>query len=209
MKTIESGNVDWDKMQDLVPAVIQDSNSGEILTLGYMNEAALLKTLSSQKVTFFSRKKQELWTKGESSGNYLELDAIDLDCDQDALLIQATPKGPTCHLGNQSCFDKKSLSKWSVIAKLEERISERAQNPSRDSYTSELLENGSLRIAQKVGEEAVETVIAAISKSEEELSQESADLIFHLLVLLKAKGVSFSDVLSVLSQRFSKSSFAL
>ena len=193
---------DFNKNTDgLLPAIIQDAQTQNILMLGYMNEAALEKTQSTGRVTFFSRSKQRLWTKGEESGNFLEFKSIKVDCDQDTLLVRATPVGPTCHKGTDTCWGEKNTSGLSFVRDLEAIIDDRQQNPSQDSYVSSLFEKGGNKIAQKVGEEAVETVIEAVDGNEALFMEEAADLFFHYLILLKSKGKSLEDILALLKQR--------
>ena len=191
---------DFSKYADgLVPAIIQDSISNKVLMLGFMNEEALEKTKSESKVTFFSRSKQRLWTKGETSDNFLLVNEIIADCDNDTLLIKASPTGPVCHTGADTCFDE-SNSSFS-LEKLEGIIADRKNNPSASSYTSSLFAKGINKIAQKVGEEAVELVIESKDDSKEKFLSEAADLLYHYLVLLKAKNYKLEDVLNVLGQR--------
>jgi phosphoribosyl-ATP pyrophosphohydrolase/phosphoribosyl-AMP cyclohydrolase len=193
---------DFNKNTDgLLPAIIQDAQTQNVLMLGYMNEAALEKTQSTGRVTFFSRSKQRLWTKGEESGNFLEFKSIKVDCDQDTLLVRATPIGPTCHKGTDTCWGEKNTSGLSFVRGLEAIIDDRQQNPSQDSYVSSLFEKGGNKIAQKVGEEAVETVIEAVDGNEALFMEEAADLFFHYLILLKSKGKSLEDILALLKQR--------
>jgi len=193
---------DFNKNTDgLLPAIIQDAQTQNVLMLGYMNEAALEKTQSTGRVTFFSRSKQRLWTKGEESGNFLEFKSIKVDCDQDTLLVRATPVGPTCHKGTDTCWGEKNTSGLSFVRDLEAIIDDRQQNPSQDSYVSSLFEKGGNKIAQKVGEEAVETVIEAVDGNEALFMEEAADLFFHYLILLKSKGKSLEDILALLKQR--------
>lgn len=182
----------------LIPCIIQDEESKEVLMLGYMNQDALKKTTSEGRVTFYSRSKKRLWTKGETSRNFLNVVSIESDCDHDTLLIAARPVGPVCHTGNQTCFGQRSAG---IISELEKTIEQRKENPVSDSYTSSLFQKGINAIAQKVGEEAVELVIEAKDSNQERLLNEAADLLFHLLVLLKAKGTSFSEVKKVLEKR--------
>lgn len=184
--------VDWAK--GLIPAVIQDKKNREVLMVGYMNQEALKKTLEIGKVTFYSRSKERLWTKGESSGNFLNLEEIRTDCDRDALIITADPVGPTCHTGETSCFDEFSLGS------LEKIINKRAVSSDAKSYTKSLLDGDEDRLIQKVGEEAVEVVIAS-KQGEAQLLNEMADLFYHSLVLLKKKGLSLSDVETTLASR--------
>ena len=194
-------NIRFEKYSDgLVPAIVQDAVTGSVLMLGFMNEEALEKTRQTGKVTFFSRSKQRLWTKGETSGNFLMLESVVADCDSDTLLLKARPTGPVCHTGNQTCFgeDKGSLG---FLIRLEEIIKKRKSSPQPESYTSRLFEEGVGKIAQKVGEEAVETVIEAMGSDREKLKSESADLLYHLLVLLAEKNVPFSEIVETLEKR--------
>jgi phosphoribosyl-ATP pyrophosphohydrolase/phosphoribosyl-AMP cyclohydrolase len=184
----------------LLPAVIQDSITGKVLMLGYMNEEALEKTQSSGKVTFYSRSKQRLWTKGESSSNFLHLVDISLDCDQDTFLIKAKPDGPTCHTGSDTCWDEKNEG-IGFIDQLEAVIEERKNGINEKSYVKSLFDKGINKIAQKVGEEAVEVVIEAKDDNEELFLNESADLLFHYLILLQAKGYKLQDVVKILEER--------
>lgn len=184
----------------LLPAVIQDSVTGKVLMLGYMNEEALEKTKSTGKVTFYSRSKQRLWTKGESSSNFLHLVDIALDCDQDTFLIKAKPDGPTCHTGADTCWDEKNES-IGFINQLETIIEDRKNGDSEKSYVKSLFDKGINKIAQKVGEEAVEVVIEAKDNDEELFLNESADLLFHYLILLQAKGYKLQDVVKILEGR--------
>ena len=185
----------------LLPAIVQDEQTLKVLMLGYMNQEALKKTQSSGKVTFFSRSKQRLWTKGETSGNFLKLVSIKIDCDQDAILIKAFPNGPTCHLGNDTCWGEDNLSGLSLVRELEAVIEDRKKNPLEKSYVSSLFDKGIHKIAQKVGEESFEMVIEAIANNEELFMEEAADLFFHYLILLKSKGKSLEDVLLILEDR--------
>jgi len=185
----------------LLPAIIQDALTLKVLMLGYMNQEALEKTKSSGKVTFFSRSKQRLWTKGEESGNFLKLVSVKVDCDQDTLLITASPEGPTCHQGTDTCWGEDNASGYSFVRELEAVIEDRQKNPSKESYISSLFDRGIHKIAQKVGEESIETVIEAIADNEQLLMEEAADLFFHYLILLKSKGKSLMDVLSILEDR--------
>lgn len=182
----------------LIPAIIQDTNTKAVLMLGYMNQEAYDQTVATKKVTFYSRSKQRLWTKGESSGNYLNLAAIKNDCDQDALLIQAIPDGPTCHKGTVTCWGDVEQD---TLEYLEATILDRKQNSDQESYIASLFKKGINKIAQKVGEEAVETVIEAKDDSDELFLNEAADLFFHFLILLQAKEFKFSDVLKILENR--------
>ncbi|MGF1686669.1 bifunctional phosphoribosyl-AMP cyclohydrolase/phosphoribosyl-ATP diphosphatase HisIE [Photobacterium japonica] len=196
-------NIDWEKVGGLVPAVVQDHTSGQVLMLGYMNQDALAKTLETEQVTFFSRTKQRLWTKGETSGNVLALKNIALDCDNDTLLVQVNPIGPTCHLGTTTCFDGDAVDKPSLVFlhQLEQVLAARKGSDPDSSYTASLYARGTKRISQKVGEEGVEVALAATSGDKAELVCESADLIYHLLVLLQDQGLSLSDVTAKLQER--------
>ena len=190
--------LDWNKQDGLVPAIVQDADSLRVLMLGYMDRAALAATLASGQVTFFSRSRQRLWTKGEQSGHVLALASITADCDRDTLLVLARPAGPTCHLGSASCF---ADAPGDVLAELDALVARRACERPEGSYTSKLLESGVRRIAQKVGEEGVETALAAVAQDDEALLGETADLLYHLLVLLRARGLSLDDARAVLARR--------
>lgn len=196
-------NIDFSKNADgLIPAIIQDSETKNVLMLGYMNAEAYQKTLDTKKVTFYSRSKQRLWTKGEESGNFLNLIDIKNDCDNDTLLIQVKPEGPTCHTGSDTCWQKSNNQKYGFISKLEETIKARRENAdSEKSYVASLFEKGINKIAQKVGEEAIEVVIEAKDNNEELFLDESADLLFHYLILLQAKGFRLDDVVAILKGR--------
>ena len=194
-------NLNYDD-KGLIPAIIQDSISFNVLMLGYMNKDSLQQTLNTGEVTFFSRSKQRLWTKGETSGNKLLLKSIEFDCDKDALLVKAKQLGPTCHLENYSCFKSEKRNSLSIIAELETVIDERKDKAAEDSYVASLLNKGVKEIAKKVTEEAGETSIAAVT-NDGRLVDESADLLFHLLVLLKNQNYSFEDVLKELNKRSS------
>ena len=195
-------NPDFSKLNGLVPCVVQDSKTLKVLMLGFMNEEALKKTQHEKRVTFYSRSKKRLWTKGESSGNYLEVVEILEDCDNDTLLIKAIPKGPVCHTGADTCFNEKN--EGSEVLFLEKIILERKKNPKQGSYTTGLFESGINKIAQKVGEEAVELIIEAKDNDKNLFLNEAADLMFHYLVLLTAKGHSFDEVKAILKQRHLK-----
>lgn len=199
---ISMQQIDFAKGNGLVPAVVQDSSTRKVLMVGYMNEQALAVTKQTGKVTFWSRSKDRLWTKGETSGNYLNLRSIEVDCDSDCLLVYADPVGPTCHTGADTCFQEKN-DKDSVLflQELYDVISERRDNPSDASYTSSLFAKGINKIAQKVGEEAVELVIEAKDENDDLFKNEAADLIYHLLVLLKAKNFTPGDIIAVLKER--------
>jgi phosphoribosyl-ATP pyrophosphohydrolase/phosphoribosyl-AMP cyclohydrolase len=193
--------IDFEKADGLVPAIIQDADTMDVLMLGYMNEKAYEETLRTKKVTFFSRSKQRLWMKGEESGNTLDLKSIEVDCDNDTLLIKASPNGPTCHTGETTCWGDTASNQFGVIEELEKKINDRKINPSSDSYVSSLFEKGINKIAQKVGEEAVEVVIESKDENDDLFLNESADLFFHYLILLQAKGYGINDVLKVLKER--------
>jgi phosphoribosyl-AMP cyclohydrolase / phosphoribosyl-ATP pyrophosphohydrolase len=191
--------VDFSKNNGLIPVIIQNNETQQVLMLGYMNEEALQKTQTENVVTFFSRSKNRLWTKGESSGNFLKVVSIKEDCDQDALLIQVIPNGPTCHNGTTSCFAK--APPISFLKDLENVIENRIANPSSESYVASLFQKGINKIAQKVGEEAIELVIEAKDDNKDLFIGEAADLLFHYLILLKAKGFSLQNVETVLKKR--------
>ena len=193
--------IDFNKGEGLVPAIIQDEQTLEVLMLGYMNAEAYQKTVSENKVTFFSRTKNRLWTKGEESGNFLNVVSISEDCDNDTLLIKVNPVGPTCHKGNRSCLD--TAYNQNFIFELEKIIEDRYANPVEGSYVNKLRNKGLNKIAQKVGEEGVETVIAALNETEHDLINEASDLVFHLLVLLKEKNVSLEKIARNLEGRHS------
>jgi phosphoribosyl-ATP pyrophosphohydrolase/phosphoribosyl-AMP cyclohydrolase len=193
--------LDWDKVDHLMPAVVQHADSGQVLMLGYMNRDALIKTMQSGHVTFFSRTKQRLWTKGETSGHFLNVVEITPDCDNDTLLVLAHPIGPTCHLGNNSCFVSEGQPALAFVSELEALLSERKEASPDSSYTARLYAKGTKRIAQKVGEEGVEVALAAMAKDRDELINESADLLYHLLVLLQNEGLSLKEVAACLQAR--------
>jgi phosphoribosyl-ATP pyrophosphohydrolase/phosphoribosyl-AMP cyclohydrolase len=196
--------IDFEKQNGLAPIIVQDAENEQVLMLGYANAEALTKTIDTGFVWFFSRSKNRLWQKGESSGNVLKVSNIYLDCDLDTVLIKAYPKGPTCHTGSQSCFNTKANSKL-FIRELDQLIQERKSNPPIGSYTTSLFESGINRISQKVGEEATETIIAALNQSDEDFLNEAADLIYHLNVLLVEKGYNLQTVDTVLKERHKKS----
>lgn len=203
MTTIASASevdaVDWTKSHGLVPAIVQDARSLRVLMLGYMNKVALQRTLETGLVTFFSRSKQRLWQKGETSGHVLQCREIRLDCDGDTLLVLAEAKGPTCHLGTETCFGVEVAPGLGILADLAATIRQRRHNAPEGSYTTQLFAGGIRRIAQKVGEEGVEVALAA--GNAEELAAESADLLYHLLVLLEASGIGLNEVMAVLRDR--------
>ncbi|CND93810.1 bifunctional phosphoribosyl-AMP cyclohydrolase/phosphoribosyl-ATP diphosphatase HisIE [Yersinia nurmii] len=195
--------LDWEKVDNMMPTIVQHAVSGEVLMMGYMNREALAATEKSGKVTFFSRTKQRLWTKGESSGHFLNVVNIYPDCDNDTLLILVNPIGPTCHLGNNSCFSP-AASDWGFLYQLEQLLAERKNADPGSSYTASLYASGTKRIAQKVGEEGVETALAATVNDREELTNEAADLIYHLLVLLQDQNLDLSKVIGRLRERHEK-----
>ncbi len=196
---IDSASLDWEKTNGLIPVIVQDNKTLEVLMLGYMNAEAFEKTQAEGKVTFFSRSKNRLWTKGEESGNFLFVKAIHIDCDNDTILVKASPVGPTCHTGSRSCF--KTNYNQNFIFELENIINDRYENPIEDSYINKMRQKGLNKIAQKVGEEGVETVIAALAETEEEFIGEASDLLFHLMFLLKEKGISIQDIALNLEKR--------
>ncbi len=195
--------IDFDKYKDgLVPAIVQDASTNKVLMLGFMNQEAINKTNNLGKVTFYSRSKQRLWTKGEESGNYLNLVSMLLDCDNDALLVKVNPSGPTCHKGTDTCWQEKNTESFGFISQLEDIIKHRKENGKpEDSYVASLFDKGINKIAQKVGEEAVEVVIEAKDTNDNLFLNESADLLFHYLILLQAKGFQLQDVINKLKQR--------
>ncbi|MBN7820912.1 bifunctional phosphoribosyl-AMP cyclohydrolase/phosphoribosyl-ATP diphosphatase HisIE [Bowmanella yangjiangensis] len=204
---INQDNIDalaWDKMDGMLPVVVQHAISGKIQMQGYMDRAALQKSLDTGHVTFFSRSKQRLWTKGESSGHTLDLVELSCDCDQDALIALALPNGPTCHTGDPSCWHQGATPSLTFVAELEQLLALRKSAAPDSSYTASLYAKGIKRIAQKVGEEGVETALAATVGDLEELKNESADLLYHLLVLLQASNISLQDVIQVLQTRHQK-----
>ena len=198
MTSLRPDQLDWSKQNGLLPAIVQDVDTGQVLMLGYMNAEALEESLRSRKVTFFSRSRNRLWTKGESSGHFLALESIEADCDSDSLLVQARPQGPTCHLERDSCFP--SAPRY-FLSELERRIAARRTADPQASYSRRLMDKGLPKVAQKVGEEAVETVIAALAEDKTALCNESADLLYHLLVLLQCKDVALAEVIAVLKRR--------
>ena len=205
MRALDIENIKYDAVSGLIPAIVQDCITGKVLMLGYMNRPAIDKTLEEGKVTFFSRSKDRLWTKGESSENYLILSEISIDCDLDALLIKALPQGPTCHTGDDTCWqEENSNGNTAFLDYLEQVITDRKNNESDQSYTSSLFKKGINKIAQKVGEEAVEIVIEAKDNNDDLFLGEAADLLFHYLVLLQAKNFKLTDVIKVLEGRHGK-----
>ncbi|MFI4918908.1 MAG: bifunctional phosphoribosyl-AMP cyclohydrolase/phosphoribosyl-ATP diphosphatase HisIE [Legionellales bacterium] len=201
MIDLDINSLDWHKMDGLLPAIIQNAENGKVLMLGYMNQEALMATLTTGQLTMYSRSKQRLWRKGETSGNSMALQHISTDCDSDSLLVQVLPKGPACHLGFSSCYQPPYTTTLGFLDNLIELINTRANKQEKGSYTAKLLASGVNKCAQKVGEEAVETVIAAVSSNREELINESADLLFHLLVLLTACELNFYEVVQCLEGR--------
>jgi phosphoribosyl-ATP pyrophosphohydrolase/phosphoribosyl-AMP cyclohydrolase len=192
-------NLNFDKQNGLLPCIIQDNSTNKVLMLGFMNEEAYQKTISEKRVTFFSRSKQRLWTKGETSGNYLEVNSIASDCDNDTLLIKVKPTGPVCHTGSDTCFNESNTT-WG-LHQLEEVIASRKENPKEGSYTTSLFQSGINKVAQKVGEEAVELIIEAKDNNRDLFLNEAADLMYHFLVLLAAKDFTLREVEAVLTKR--------
>ncbi|GAF04918.1 bifunctional phosphoribosyl-AMP cyclohydrolase/phosphoribosyl-ATP diphosphatase HisIE [Saccharicrinis fermentans] len=194
--------IDFDKLGNgLVPAIIQDASTNKVLMLGFMNQEAFDKTQAEGKVTFFSRTKNRLWTKGEESGNFLNVVSILLDCDDDTLLIKANPVGPTCHTGADTCFDEKNVADVTFLSFLQDFIDKRKAEMPEGSYTTSLFKEGTRRITQKVGEEAIETVIGAMANDDENFLYEGADLLYHLIVLLTHKGYRIEDLAKELKKR--------
>jgi phosphoribosyl-ATP pyrophosphohydrolase/phosphoribosyl-AMP cyclohydrolase len=201
-RTLE--RLDWDKGGGLLPAVVQDARTGRVLMVGYMNPESLRRTLEGRRVTFYSRSREALWTKGESSGHYLHVVDVSADCDADTVLVLANPTGPTCHKGTETCFDdarEPDASRISFLASLEATIARRIAEKPEGSYTARLYASGVGRIAQKVGEEGVETALAAVTRDDAELLGECADLLYHLLVLLKARNLSLEQLVGELASR--------
>jgi len=194
----------WQKMEDLIPAIIQHQDTGAILMQGYMSQDSLAATLDSGKATFFSRSKQTLWIKGETSGNFLNVCQVLTDCDQDSLLIACRPIGPSCHLGTESCFPEQKLSQQNFLSHLEQVIASKRNESPETSYTASLFAEGTTKMAQKVGEEGVEVALAAVAETKEDLLGECADLFYHTLVLLQNKDVELSEVMAVLQKRHNK-----
>ena len=202
--SLDISKVDFEKIQGLVPAIVQDADTGAVLMLAYMNREALEQTLARKRAVFFSRSKQRLWEKGETTGHTLDVVDVALDCDNDTLLVTARPRGPACHNGTVTCFGnepRSAVGSIAFLAKLESVIAQRANDKPEASYTARLLEKGLSRIAQKVGEEGVETALAAVGDQNEKVVDESADLLFHLLVLLRARGIALADVVRALEAR--------
>ena len=192
-------NLDFSKSNGLVPVIVQNESTLQVLMLGYMNEEALLKTQTDGKITFFSRSKNRLWTKGETSGNYLFVKNISIDCDNDCILILAKALGPTCHKGSTSCFNQETSKGF--LYELEQTISQRIDDNDENSYTNKLFKKGINKVAQKVGEEAVELVIESINNNDALFKNEAADLLYHLLILLKTKKIKFEEIESILKKR--------
>jgi len=204
MKLEQVGTLDWSKGDGLLPAVIQDAGSGEVLMLGFMNQEALRRTLGEGRVTFYSRARESLWTKGETSGNFLEVDAVSVDCDADTLLVTARPTGPVCHQGTRSCFPDAILPRAARLAffsELEEILTDRIARSPEGSYTAELFLQGRKRIAQKIGEEGVEVALAAVGDDDAVVVSETADLLYHVLLLLRQRGLSLTAVAAELEMR--------
>jgi phosphoribosyl-AMP cyclohydrolase / phosphoribosyl-ATP pyrophosphohydrolase len=204
MNALDVRQLDWSKGDGLLPAVIQDARSGRVLMLGYMNEDALRRTLADGRVVFFSRSRNQLWTKGETSGHFLDVVQVTADCDNDTILVLAHPQGPTCHLGTTTCFAgarDPDAARIAFLATLEQTIALRIAESPEGSYTARLFASGIGRIAQKVGEEGVETALAAVTREDPELVGECADLLYHLLVMLKARNLSFERVVQELASR--------
>jgi phosphoribosyl-AMP cyclohydrolase / phosphoribosyl-ATP pyrophosphohydrolase len=201
-------NIDWSKQDGLVPAIVQDSGSGAVLMLGYMNKEALAATQATGRVTFWSRSKRRLWTKGETSGHFMTLEKMALDCDQDTILILARPQGPACHNGTETCWGadapQSDAQHLAFLGKLERIVQQRIAERPAGSYTTQLLDAGIARIAQKVGEEGVELALAGVAKSNSDIVGEAADLLFHTVLLLNAKGLSLADVMAELQSRHQK-----
>lgn len=194
----------WQKMDNLIPAIIQHAATGAILMQGYMNQASLAATLESGKATFFSRSKQALWVKGETSGNFLNVEQVLSDCDKDSLLIACTPIGPSCHLGTESCFPEQKLTNQNFLSQLEQVIASRKNEDPKKSYTAHLFSRGTTKMAQKVGEEGVEVALAAVAETKEDLLGECADLFYHTLVLLADQKIGLNEVMTVLQDRHNK-----
>jgi phosphoribosyl-ATP pyrophosphohydrolase/phosphoribosyl-AMP cyclohydrolase len=191
----------WDKMDDMIPAIIQHQDTGAVLMQGFMSKASLAATLESGKATFFSRSKQALWTKGETSGNFLNVCQVLTDCDQDSLLVACRPIGPSCHLGTESCFPEQKLTQQNFLSHLEQVIAVKRHEDPTVSYTASLFAKGTTKMAQKVGEEGVEVALAAVAETKEDLLGECADLFYHTLVLLQDKDIELSEVMAVLQKR--------
>jgi len=194
----------WQKMDNLIPAIIQHSATGAVLMQGYMSKESLAATFDSGKATFFSRSKQALWLKGETSGNFLNVEQVLADCDQDSLLLACTPIGPSCHLGTESCFPEQKLTQQNFLSQLEQVIASRKGDDPKESYTAHLFSRGTTKMAQKVGEEGVEVALAAVAETKEDLLGECADLFYHTLVLLADQKIDLAEVMAVLQERHNK-----
>ena len=194
----------WQKMQNMIPAIIQHHKTGAVLMQGFMNQQALIASLESGNATFFSRSKQALWIKGETSGHYLKVKQVLADCDKDSLLLSCEPQGPTCHLGTESCFPEQLLTQQNFLSQLEQVIKSRQTDAPQSSYTAKLFAKGTTKIAQKVGEEGVEVALAAVAETKDDLLGECADLFYHTLVLLRDKNIELAEVMAVLQHRHMK-----
>jgi phosphoribosyl-ATP pyrophosphohydrolase/phosphoribosyl-AMP cyclohydrolase len=201
LSAADLGALAWDKMDGLLPAIVQDAGTGQVLMLGYMNADALEATLSSGFATFYSRSKGRLWQKGETSGNRLAVHGVFADCDEDALLVKALPEGPTCHVGTTSCFSEEGADGVGFLARLARIVHQRAESGDETSYTARLLGGDPARLAQKIGEEGVELALAAVTRDAAGCVEEAADLLYHLTVLMEAKGFSWDDVTAKLRER--------
>jgi len=203
--TMATPDLDWDKLNGLAPAIVQDAGNGAVLMMGYMNREALAATTATGRVTFWSRSKGRLWTKGETSGHFLDVRSVAADCDRDTLLILAEPRGPACHLGTATCWGESAprsdAQRLAFLSTLENIIAQRIATRPKDSYTAQLLAGGVRRIAQKVGEEGLELALAAVAQSDEEIIGEAADLLYHSLLLLKVKGLSLAQIVAELAAR--------
>jgi phosphoribosyl-ATP pyrophosphohydrolase/phosphoribosyl-AMP cyclohydrolase len=203
--TMTMPDLDWDKLNGLAPAIVQDARNGAVLMMGYMNREALAATTASGRVTFWSRSRGRLWTKGETSGHFLDVRSVAADCDRDTLLILAEPRGPACHLGTATCWGESAprsdAQRLAFLSTLENIIAQRIATRPKDSYTAQLLAGGVRRIAQKVGEEGLELALAAVAQSDEEIIGEAADLLYHSLLLLKVKGLSLAQIVAELAAR--------
>lgn len=202
----DTASLAWEKTNGLLPAIVQDRRTGRVLMLGYMNQDSLDATLNSGLATFFSRSKQRLWQKGETSGHHLRVHSVFADCDQDTLLLLADPNGPTCHKGTSSCFGNEAFEGPGWLAELSAIVEERARAGDHSSYTSRLLEEGRARIAQKVGEEGVEVALAAVSRPSDECAEELADLLYHVVVLMESLGLGWDNIMAVLKTRHAAAS---
>jgi len=212
VKLEDVGSLDWGKGEGLLPAVVQDADRGTVLMLGFMNRDALRQTLGEGRVTFFSRTRQALWTKGETSGHFLDVVSVSADCDADTLLVLARPRGPVCHEGTPTCFPRAeptAADRLSFLAALESIVADRIARNPEGSYTAELFQQGRSRIAQKIGEEGVELALAAVGDAQSEVVGEAADLVYHLVLLLRARGLTLSDVVAELALRHGDRAAAL